>query len=122
MEEGEGARIRSGRTIRRLIYSRKSSFSNWELNISCVQYTCTYSMLSNLPHEARYILSYETGKDAYRRINYIQDKLAPPLQPPTNDMRGIPSPLGGCPTKHSQIPHFSSNHDIIKIRRFGYAE
>lgn len=56
-------------------------------------------MLSNLPHEARYILSYETGKDAYRRINYIQDKLAPSPPPPTNDMRGIPSPLGGCPTK-----------------------
>lgn len=63
MEEGEGAGIKTGMTIRHLIYSRTSSFSNWELNISGVQYTCIYSMLSNLPHEARYILHYETGKD-----------------------------------------------------------
>lgn len=56
MEEGEGAGIKTGMTIRHRIYSRT-------INISGVQYTCIYSMLSNLPHEARYILHYETGKD-----------------------------------------------------------
>ena len=58
MEEGEGARIKSGRTIRYLIYSRTRRFSNWELNISYVQDTCKYSMRSNLHHEARCILHY----------------------------------------------------------------
>lgn len=59
----------------------------------------------------------------HRRINYIQVKLAPPLHPQQTTWEAyLLHSAGALPNTRRSLTFLQTMYDIIKIRRFGYAE